>query len=596
MPLLTGGSLAEQVREGPLPPREAAIIVRQVAEAVQHAHEHGIIHRDLKPANILLAGSPRGSDGQVSSGGSGEVTGASGNSSQGGAVAARVTDFGLARMRESGLSVTGEALGTPSYMPPEQARGQIKEMGPGSDVYGLGAVLYCLLTGRPPFQSSDPVETMRQVCEDEPVPPCRLNRSVPYDLQTICLKCLEKQIGDRFAHAAEVADDLQRFLDGEVIHARPPSLTTLFGQWLRHHKLAICFYVTIAFLLVVNLIYLWKVTHAINVYGEGLTHQQLVSNCQSARLVAKATEQELDKRIHWLELAAQGRLYEATVSEDRVTLDQILRDILTSKGEPTNLFAEATVANRKGELLAQFRREAVGPKGTPFLRSVDPADHPHKQFSWRDWFSGLGDHAPGTVLPPIKQTRISAPYLSTDRTAPRLLIGVSVPIRDPERPNGKVVGVLEGAVLLTEMNAWLKVAPVDTDGFAVLFDARGHCVLHRAGDYAPTPGRGPRRFLDPEKLERLFEDSQGVLPEHDDPVDGRTYLAGYARMSPRIGWVALVQHDHWHLVEPLERLRDQLTLGLIITVVLVVCLQVAQFLSFPWLLARTHRRGTRTRR
>src|SRR5262249_15114509 len=184
----SGGSLAERVREGPLPPEMAARIVRRVAEAVQHAHERGIIHRDLKPANILLGRPPSGSAGGTpGTGGPAEPTGHAstpGGRSEADGVVAKVTDFGLARMRESGLSVTGEAMGTPSYMPPEQARGQLKAMGPASDVYGLGAVLYCLLTGRPPFQAADPIETMRQVCDEEPVPPRQLNPSVPRDLAT----------------------------------------------------------------------------------------------------------------------------------------------------------------------------------------------------------------------------------------------------------------------------------------------------------------------------------------------------------------------------------------------------------------------------
>jgi hypothetical protein len=206
MPLMRG-SLADRVREGPLPPRVAADVVGQVAQAVQHAHERGIIHRDLKPGNVLLdeAGQPK------------------------------VTDFGLARTRESNLSVTGEALGTPSYMPPEQARGLVEAMGPASDVYGLGAVLYCLLTGRPPFQSADPVETMRQVCDEEPVPPRQLNPQMPRDLETICLKCLRKEPERRYQTAREVADDLRRWQEGEPIVARAVGTGERALKWVRRN-------------------------------------------------------------------------------------------------------------------------------------------------------------------------------------------------------------------------------------------------------------------------------------------------------------------------------------------------------------------------
>src|SRR5262249_43871492 len=154
-----------------LPPRQAAALLRHVAEAVQHAHEHGVIHRDLKPANILLhrseVGSQRSEVGSQPSAG-GEATPRSADLSPLSSDLRpltsdfwpKITDFGLARPQASDLSRTGEVLGTPGYMPPEQARGQVKETGPASDVYGLGAVLYCLLTGRPPFQSADPVQTM----------------------------------------------------------------------------------------------------------------------------------------------------------------------------------------------------------------------------------------------------------------------------------------------------------------------------------------------------------------------------------------------------------------------------------------------------
>jgi WD40 repeat protein/serine/threonine protein kinase len=234
MPLLTGGSLADQVRDGPLPHREAARIVHQVAHAVQYAHEHGIIHRDLKPANILLTDPRPDGKEQTDPGAGSAAAPASGPWSAAGVVA-RVTDFGLARTRQSELSVTGQALGTPSYMSPEQARGQVRAVGPASDVYGLGAVLYCLLTGRPPFSSSDPVQTMLQVCADEPVPPRQLNRSVPRDLETITMKCLEKEPWHRYGSALELADDLRRFVDGRPIRARPVSSWEHVRKWASRH-------------------------------------------------------------------------------------------------------------------------------------------------------------------------------------------------------------------------------------------------------------------------------------------------------------------------------------------------------------------------
>ena len=197
MEFVEGGSLAERVKDGPLPPREAVRLVRQVAEAVQAAHDKGIIHRDIKPHNILLAATHEGG------------------------ATARLTDFGLARTREGGGSVTGELLGTPSYMAPEQAAGKVRAVSAATDVYGLGAVLYCLLTGRPPFQSSGPLETMRLVLESEPVPVRQLNPAVPRDLETVCHQCLQKEPGKRYQTAGELAAELSRFLGGQSVLARP---------------------------------------------------------------------------------------------------------------------------------------------------------------------------------------------------------------------------------------------------------------------------------------------------------------------------------------------------------------------------------------
>jgi serine/threonine protein kinase len=163
MGYVAGESLQERLTVGPLSPRIAAELVRQIAEAVEYAHDRGIIHRDLKPSNILLD-----ADGRP-----------------------RVTDFGLAKRtaEDNGLTMTGQVLGTPAYMPPEQAQSQHDRVGPRSDVYALGAVLYALLTGRPPFQAATRDEIIRQLLHDEPLAPRKLNPSIPVDLDTIAFKC-----------------------------------------------------------------------------------------------------------------------------------------------------------------------------------------------------------------------------------------------------------------------------------------------------------------------------------------------------------------------------------------------------------------------
>jgi serine/threonine protein kinase len=193
MDFIEGISLAQKLKDGPLSSRIAARYVQIVARAMHHAHRHGILHRDLKPSNILLDAEDE----------------------------PHVTDFGLAKRMggDSGQTRTGAVLGTPSYMAPEQAGGKTREFGPATDVYGMGAILYDCLTGRPPFQAATPVDTVLQVIERDPAPPSLLNPGVERDLETICLKCLEKNAANRYASAEELADDLRRYLDGESIQA-----------------------------------------------------------------------------------------------------------------------------------------------------------------------------------------------------------------------------------------------------------------------------------------------------------------------------------------------------------------------------------------
>jgi WD40 repeat protein/serine/threonine protein kinase len=240
MPLVSGGSLKDLLANGPLPPKVATTLLRQLGEAVQHAHARGVVHRDLKPENVLLQPNGPADPSNDSSGGPrtpapGKPGNRSGAPSDSPATP-RLTDFGLARAAEAaegGLTRTGAVLGTPPYMAPEQAAGDRKRVGPLSDVYGLGAVLYCCLTGRPPFQAATALETLRQVQEQEPVPPRRLNPAVPRDLETVCLKCLEKDASRRYGSAAALAEDLRRFDDGEPISAVPAGLLTHATKWAR---------------------------------------------------------------------------------------------------------------------------------------------------------------------------------------------------------------------------------------------------------------------------------------------------------------------------------------------------------------------------
>jgi serine/threonine protein kinase len=207
MEFIEGGTLAQKVAGTPYPAGAAALLVATLAEAIHSAHQNGIVHRDLTPANVLLTrdGTPK------------------------------ITDFGLARRAydKAGPTQSGIPIGTPSYMAPEQARGQRNAIDPGVDVYALGAILYELLTGRPPFRAETAAATLQQVLTDDPVPPARLNPRVPRDLETICLKCLHKEPERRYASAVELAEDLRRFAGGLPIRARPVGRLERIIKWAR---------------------------------------------------------------------------------------------------------------------------------------------------------------------------------------------------------------------------------------------------------------------------------------------------------------------------------------------------------------------------
>jgi formylglycine-generating enzyme required for sulfatase activity len=225
--LCPGGSLADRLRGEPLLPRQAAEVAQKLAGAIHYAHQQGVIHRDLKPHNILLAPA----SGLLSSDASG-----SGGSTALADLVPKVADFGLAKkLDDTGQTASGAILGTPSYMAPEQAQGQTKKVAPAADVYSLGAILYECLTGRPPFRAATKLDTLLQVIGDEPIPPSRLAPKTPRDLETICLKCLQKDPARRYPSALALADDLRRFLEHEPILARPVGRVERGLKWVRRN-------------------------------------------------------------------------------------------------------------------------------------------------------------------------------------------------------------------------------------------------------------------------------------------------------------------------------------------------------------------------
>jgi tRNA A-37 threonylcarbamoyl transferase component Bud32 len=220
MDLVNGRDLAALLADGPLAPQRAARYVKIIAEAIHFAHQRGTLHRDLKPQNVLIDAADQ----------------------------PRITDFGLAKIMkdDSQLTQSGVVMGSPSYMPPEQAAGRTGDIGPASDVYSLGAILYELLTGRPPFRGATAMATLRDVMESEPASPRRLKADIPPDLETICLKCLEKSPAARYSTARALAEELDRFLKGEPIQARPASVVRKAVTWARRHPRALATLATYA--------------------------------------------------------------------------------------------------------------------------------------------------------------------------------------------------------------------------------------------------------------------------------------------------------------------------------------------------------------
>ncbi|MFO0823419.1 MAG: protein kinase [Gemmataceae bacterium] len=261
-----GGTLADKLRGTPIPARDASSLVERVARAVAAVHDRGIIHRDLKPANILF-----GTDGSP-----------------------KVGDFGLAKMSQSaGLTVTGAVLGTPSYMAPEQARGQAKSVGPAADIYALGAVLYECFTGRPPFRGASPSDTIVQSLSQEPVAVRALNPSVPVDLETVCLKCLEKDPARRYPSAVAFANDLQRFLDGRPVLARPVGPLGRLRRWVARNQLVSALLAAVVVTLVAG-----TTTTYVKYLGEAkerATAVQAVGEKQKALTELEKTLQDLEK-------------------------------------------------------------------------------------------------------------------------------------------------------------------------------------------------------------------------------------------------------------------------------------------------------------
>ncbi|MGE0533481.1 MAG: WD40 repeat domain-containing serine/threonine-protein kinase [Pirellulales bacterium] len=305
-----GPTLAQWLadREGAVAPRQAAELVAELSDAVAYAHAGGVLHRDIKPSNVLLVGRHE-TNGNHRTSGLGLLP--------------KLSDFGLAKLLEADGDVTrtGALVGTPAYMSPEQAQGQVSEIGPQTDVYALGALLYELLVGRPPFRGAGEADTLRQIVSDEPRSPRRVRRDVPRDLEAICLRCLEKRPTSRYLSARDLGDDLRRFLRGEPTTARPVAAWQRAAKWARRWP-AMAALTTVTVLLFVGL--------AVGGWWSSVRLRRALETSEQHRQRAEASEAETQRRLY----ASDVKLaFQAWQADDAVRMREYLARQLPQPGE-----------------------------------------------------------------------------------------------------------------------------------------------------------------------------------------------------------------------------------------------------------------------
>ena len=438
MEYVQGQSLSASLAQKPLAPRKAAELLVVLAGAVQAAHEQGVIHRDLKPNNILLAadGTPK------------------------------ICDFGLARHFEdvADQTQTNHILGTPSYMAPEQVLGASATQGPAVDVYALGAVLYECLTGRPAFLADNPLDTMQLVVKQQPVPPRQWQPKTPRDLETICLKCLAKEPRRRYASARELAEDLQRYLVGEPIHARPVGLIERGWRWCRTHPsgatmISVAALAAIVVLTMVT-IYDRRLSQELE-RTETANRQVLATRDKLHRTLTNQVADRLDGDLRELAVVplTTATLLENRRDWDEAHLEQALKDMLRKSplifGLCVAFEPRAWRADRSDFALYVYRRRG----GLAVKQLLPPGYQPlYRQWSWY------------RAAKESPQGRWCEPYLGEggDRTP---MVTFSAPIRR----DGRFVGVV-AADLATDYFRDLRTSIDRMD-----LGPKSHCFLVSSG-------------------------------------------------------------------------------------------------------------------